>query len=60
MARVNGAPATIVPADYALMGVVVPPGRHDLALEFHPHFFLPGAILSILGVIAVIFLLAFV
>ncbi len=59
-ARVDGTPATIVPTDYALTGLVVPPGRHELALEFRPHFFLTGAILGILGFLAVIFLLVFV
>ncbi len=59
-AHVDGAPAEIVPADYALTGVLVPPGRHELALEFRPHSFLTGAILSILGVLSVIFLFVFV
>lgn len=58
-ARVDGAPATVVPADYALTGVVVPPGRHELTLEFRPHFFPTGAILSIFGVLTVTFLLVF-
>jgi hypothetical protein len=32
-ARVDGAPAELLRVDYALVGVVLPPGRHAVALE---------------------------
>ncbi len=56
-AAVDGAPAALLPTDYALCGVLVPAGRHQLTLQFRPSYFLVGAALSILGAIAVVFLL---
>jgi hypothetical protein len=56
-AAVDGAPVSVVPADYALCGVVVPAGQHQLTLQFRPASFMPGAALSILGALGVVFLL---
>ena len=53
-ASVDGTPRAVLPVDYALSGVVVPAGQHQLTLEFRPTTFLAGAALSIAGVIAVI------
>jgi hypothetical protein len=55
-ARVDGNPAAIVPVDYALSGVTVPAGQHELTLEFRPNSFLAGAILSLITALAVVFL----
>ncbi len=58
-ATVDGAPAAMLPVDYALSGVVVPAGQHELTLQFRPNMFRAGAILSILAALGVIFLLLF-
>jgi uncharacterized membrane protein YfhO len=47
----------VLPADYALCGILVPAGSHQLTLDFRPKFFLAGAAVSTLGVIGVVFLL---
>jgi uncharacterized membrane protein YfhO len=56
---VDGAPAAMLPVDYALSGVVVPAGQHELTLQFRPNMFRAGAVLSILAALGVIFLLLF-
>jgi uncharacterized membrane protein YfhO len=56
-ASVDGMPEAVLPADYALSAVVVPAGAHELALQFRPDTFRPGAVLSIVAAIAVILLL---
>jgi len=58
-AAVDGTPVAVLPVDYALSGVVVPAGQHQLTLQFRPNTFLIGAALSIAGAIGVIFLLFF-
>jgi len=50
-ASVDGMPAAVLPVDYALSGVMVPPGQHQLTLQFRPATFLIAAALSIAGVI---------
>ncbi|MFP4474389.1 MAG: YfhO family protein [Desulfatibacillaceae bacterium] len=52
-ARLDGEPLPLVPADVALMGAWIPPGRHHLSLHFRPPGLAPG-----LGVSAALFLLA--
>jgi hypothetical protein len=58
-AGVDGAPAAVLPVDYALCGVVVPAGQHELRLQFRPSTFRIGIALSILGAIGAVFLLIF-
>jgi hypothetical protein len=53
-ADVDGAEATLVPVDEALMGVFVPSGSHELTLQFQPHWFRMGVALSAAGIIAVV------
>jgi uncharacterized membrane protein YfhO len=58
-ANVDGAPIAVLPVDYALCGVVVPAGQHELRLQFRPGTFRAGAVLSIVGAIAVVLLLLY-
>lgn len=58
-AKVDGTDVAVVPADYALCGVVVPAGAHELTLQFRPNTFWTGAALSIAGVIGVVLLLLY-
>ncbi|MBZ5632775.1 MAG: YfhO family protein [Acidobacteriia bacterium] len=55
-AAVDGMPVAVLPVDYALSGVLVPAGQHQLTLEFRPKYFLVGAALSIATAIGVILL----
>jgi hypothetical protein len=48
-ASVDGTPVEIVPADYAFLGVFVPPGNHELTLVFRPRSFGRGALTSAAG-----------
>ncbi len=59
-AAVDGMPATVLPVDYALSGVAVPGGQHQLTLQFRPNSFLIGAALSIAALIGVILLFCIV
>ena len=52
-AVVDGTEATVMPADEALVGVVVPVGSHELALRFQPKRFRAGVILSGVGVVGI-------
>jgi hypothetical protein len=52
-AAVDGQPVTVMPTDYALSGVLVPAGQHELTLLFRPRFFLLGAALSIAAVVGI-------
>ena len=56
-AAVDGTPLAVLPLDYALSGVAVPPGQHQFTLQFRPAYFLTGAALSIVGAIVVVCLL---
>ncbi len=39
----------VLRVDHALMGVVVPPGEHDIEFTFAPRWFYPGAVISLLS-----------
>ncbi|MCU1336247.1 MAG: hypothetical protein JWO19_1828 [Bryobacterales bacterium] len=58
-ATTDGAPLAVLPADYAMCGVVVPAGSHQLTLQFRPNYFPLGAALTILGGMGVVFLLLY-
>jgi uncharacterized membrane protein YfhO len=45
-ARVDGKPAPLVAVDGALMGVFVPAGEHAVALDYLPHSFLAGSVIT--------------
>src|SRR5438093_1159635 len=49
-ARVDGRPAPVLRADYALMAVPVAPGAHEVELWYRPGGFAPAVVLSLLGV----------
>lgn len=55
-ANVDGAPAAVRAVDYALSGVVVPAGQHQLTLQFRPKYFLLGAALSMMGAVGMLLL----
>jgi len=59
-AAVDGNPATVLPVDYALTGVVVPAGQHQLTLLFRPQYFRTGAALSIAAIIGMVVLFCIV
>jgi uncharacterized membrane protein YfhO len=48
-ARVDGAPAAIVPANAAFRGVLVGPGRHRIEMEYSAGAWPSLALLSLLG-----------
>lgn len=50
-ATVDGTPATIYRADFALRGVVVPAGSHIVRFEYHPSSFRLGLIVSIASLV---------
>lgn len=52
-AVVDGTEAKVVPADEALVGVVVPAGSHELTLRFQPKRFRAGVVLSGVGVVCI-------
>jgi hypothetical protein len=51
-ATMNGNPLRLVRADHALMGVLVPPGEGDVTVEYHSTYFLAGALVSALSLLA--------
>ena len=53
-AAVDGTPATVVPVDYALSGVMVPAGQHQLTLQFRQNSFLIGAAISVIAMIGLV------
>jgi Bacterial membrane protein YfhO len=59
-ATVDGTPVAVLPTDYALCGVVVPAGQHQLTLQFRPRYFLVGAALSIAAAIGMVLLFCIV
>jgi len=59
-AAVDGTPAAVLPVDYALSGVMVPAGQHQLTLQFRPNSFLIGAVLSIAAMIGIVLLFCMV
>ncbi|MGI8734786.1 MAG: YfhO family protein [Pyrinomonadaceae bacterium] len=50
-ARIDGAETSLYRANYALRGVVVPPGDHIVLFEYRPRRFQLGAIISLLSVV---------
>lgn len=59
-AAVDGNPAVVLPVDYALSGVVVPAGKHQLTLQFRPQYFRRGAALSVAAIIGIVVLFCIV
>jgi uncharacterized membrane protein YfhO len=57
---VDGTPAPVVPVDYALSGVMVPAGQHQLTLWFRPNNFLAGAALSVAAMMGIVLLFCMV
>jgi hypothetical protein len=55
-ATVDGAPTAVLPVDYALCGVVVPAGSHQLMMQFRPKAFATSAALSIAAVVLLVLL----
>ncbi len=53
-ANVDGMTADVVPVDEALIGVFVPPGGHELTLQFQSARFLLGVSLSVAAAIALV------
>jgi hypothetical protein len=53
-AVVDGKELPLMPADLALMGVIVPSGSHDLTLRYHSTWFQTGALISFLSWLAVL------
>ena len=59
-ATVDGTSAAVLPADYALCGIIVPTGAHQLTLQFRPDYFLAGSALSIAAAIGMVLLFCIV
>jgi hypothetical protein len=49
-ASVDGKAVNVLAVDYALSGVIVPAGEHELTFQFHSNWLTLGAMLSLLGV----------
>jgi hypothetical protein len=47
-AAIDGRAADVVPVDYALSGVLVPAGEHELTLQYRSHWFRLGAMASLI------------
>jgi len=58
-ARVDGASATVVPAQCALMGVAIGPGEHQVEMSYLPLGFAAGLITGTLSIAAVVALVLF-
>ncbi|HVZ67429.1 MAG TPA: YfhO family protein [Patescibacteria group bacterium] len=56
-ATINGKPAKIYRADYALRAVVVPKGKNTVTFSYNPKSFLYGLVLAGIGVIMLILLM---
>lgn len=52
--RVNGEPAPLYRANYALRGVWLPPGTHTITLDYRPQPLVWGAVLSGVAVLIVV------
>jgi hypothetical protein len=50
----NGTELETLPADYALLGIVVPPGEGDVQLTYRPRWFLIGGLTSGLTLLALL------
>ncbi len=55
-ARLDGSPATVLRVDYDAMGVVLPAGRHRVALRFQPSSFRRGVMVSAAGLAGLVLL----
>jgi len=51
-ARAGGRALEVFPVDHALIGVVVPPGEADVDLDYHSTYFLAGALVTLISVLA--------
>ncbi len=58
-ATLDGRELSILPVDHALIGVVVPAGVGDLALDYHSTYFFSAALLTLLSLVTCITLLVF-
>jgi hypothetical protein len=56
-ARLDGRPVPVYRADYALRGVVVPPGEHTVEFVFRPRSFFIGATISAAAALVLLTLL---
>jgi len=54
----GGQAIEVFPVDHALMGVVVPAGEGDVDLDYHSRYFLPGALVSLITLLACLGILA--
>ena len=52
-ARVDGQETPLYRANYALRGVLVPPGDHVVLFEYRPRSFKVGAVISLLSLLAI-------
>ncbi|MBV9583012.1 MAG: YfhO family protein [Chloroflexi bacterium] len=53
-ATLDGRPLTLVPADAAFLGIELPPGSGEVSLTYSPRLFWPGALLSLLALLAAV------
>jgi hypothetical protein len=51
-ARIDGAPAAVVPADGALMAILVPAGEHDVTLAYRTRFVGAGLLVTLVSAAA--------
>jgi hypothetical protein len=51
---IDGQPAHLFQADYALRGVALPPGQHLVRFEFSPRSFYYGAVISAIALLALL------
>ncbi|HEX7877806.1 MAG TPA: YfhO family protein, partial [Candidatus Eisenbacteria bacterium] len=58
-ATVDGIDTRILPADWALRGVEVPPGRHRVEFRYRPAWLIPGFIAMVVGTVLAVIGLAF-
>jgi hypothetical protein len=56
-ARVDGQEAPLYRADYAIRGVMLPPGQHTVSFDYNPRRFYFGAGISVLSLLALAALL---
>ena len=51
-ASLDGQEATLYRADYAIRGVMLPPGEHTVSFDYNPRRFYLGAGISVLSLLA--------
>ena len=56
-AYIDGKKVDIIPVNYILRGVVVPPGSHTLEMKFEPTTYKLSLILSLIGILSTLILL---